>query len=299
MNNYYKPGPNSDTGSVAFVKSSYARDGATSWGPAKWYINGNVAEGFAKATEDNWTAVEVETYKLADIRVDERIVTQTPWYRYTVNPVGSYVPEQYMLYNIEDAEDAYKTVVDHAGTINRDVVERRIADETANGTTHYQGSKAAGIIDTESEAEGFFEYDTNYTVPTDTDGDGMPDEWEKAHNLNPNLSDNNSLNADGYTALEVYLNSLMGEEMDTNFGETGVAKNIVRAQASYDSTSHVLTVSSDAVGARLDVFTTDGRLISAQRIAQEQTSLANMPSGILLLRISGTKIAPVVLKATR
>jgi hypothetical protein len=87
--------------------------------------------------------------------------------------------------------------------------------------------------------------------------------------------------------------------MDTNFGETGVAKNIVRAQASYDSTSHVLTVSSDAVGARLDVFTTDGRLISAQRIAQEQTSLANMPSGILLLRISGTKIAPVVLKATR
>jgi pectin methylesterase-like acyl-CoA thioesterase len=299
MNNYYKPGPNSDTGSVAFVKSSYARDGATSWGPAKWYINGNVAEGFAKATEDNWTAVEVETYKLADIRVDERIVTQTPWYRYTVNPVGSYVPEQYMLYNIESAEDAYQTVVDHAGTINRDVVERRIADEAANGTTHYQGSKAAGIIDTESEAEGFFEYDTNYTVPTDTDGDGMPDEWEKAHNLNPNLSDNNSLNADGYTALEVYLNSLMGEEMDTNFGETGVAKNIVRAQASYDSTSHVLTVSSDAVGARLDVFTTDGRLISAQRIAQEQTSLANMPSGILLLRISGTKIAPVVLKATR
>jgi pectin methylesterase-like acyl-CoA thioesterase len=299
MNNYYKPGPNSDNSKVTFVSSSYARSGATSWAPAKWYVNGNVAEGIASATADNWTAVEVETYKLADIRVDERIVTQTPWYRYTVSPVGTYVPEQYMLYNIESAEEAYKTVVAKAGTVNRDAVERRVAEEAANGTTHYQGSLAAGVIDTESEAEGFFAYDTNYTVPTDTDGDGMPDAWETAHGLNPAEADNNLLNADGYTALEVYLNSLMGEEMDANFGTTGIAKTLVPAQVSYDAAGHTLTVGAEAIGARLEVFATDGRLLSARQIVNAQTSLASFPAGVLLLRISSPKIAPVVLKVCR
>jgi hypothetical protein len=299
MNNYYKPGPNSNSSEVTFISSSYARSGATSWGPAKWYVNGNVAEGITAATADNWKGVEVETYKLADIRVDERIVTQTPWYRYTVNPIGSYVPEQYMLYDIESAEEAYKTVVAKAGTINRDAVERRVADEAANGMTHYKGSLADGIIDTESQAEGFFEYDSNYTVPTDTDGDGMPDAWETAHGLNPAEVDNNRVNADGYTALEVYLNSLMGEEMNTDFVATGIAATPVRTRAAYDATSHTLTVAPEAVGARLEIFATDGRLLGVQRIAQTQTSLANVPAQWLLLRISGARIAPVVMKVVR
>jgi hypothetical protein len=47
-------------------------------------------------------------------------------------------------------------------------------------------------------------------APADTDRDGMPDAWEKAHGLNPNNSaDRNAdRNGDGYTNLEEYLNSL-------------------------------------------------------------------------------------------
>jgi hypothetical protein len=299
MNNYYKPGPNSNKSDVTFINSSYARSGATSWAPAKWYVNGNVAEGIATATADNWKGVEVETYTLADIRADERIVTATPWYRYTVSPVGSYVPEQYMLYNIESAEEAYKTVVAKAGTINRDAVERRVAEEAANGTTHYKGSLADGIIDTESEAEGFFAYDSTYTVPTDTDGDGMPDAWETAHGLNPNAADNNLVNADGYTALEVYLNSLMGEEQNTDF-TTGIQRpTLQRVTATYDAASHTLNVPSAAIGARLEVYSTDGRLLKARRITQTQTTIEAQPASFLLLRLSGTNITPVVLKVRR
>jgi hypothetical protein len=300
MNNYYKPGPNSNKSEVTFISSSYARSGATSWGPAKWYVHGNVAEGIAAATADNWKGVEVEHYTLADIRVDERIVTETPWYRYTVSPVGSYVPEQYMLYNLESAEEAYKTVVAKAGTINRDAVERRVAEEATNGTTHYQGSLAAGIIDTESEAEGFFAYDSTYTVPTDTDSDGMPDAWETAHGLNPNAADNNLVNADGYTALEVYLNSLMGEEQNTDFTTTGIQRPTLQSvAASYDATTHTLHVTPTAVGARLEVYATDGRLLSARRIAQTETRMEGQPAGFLLLRISGANVTPVVLKVRR
>ena len=45
----------------------------------------------------------------------------------------------------------------------------------------------------------------------DTDRDGMPDDWEKAHGLNPNDGSdakNYNLSPD-YTNLEIYLNSLV------------------------------------------------------------------------------------------
>jgi hypothetical protein len=44
----------------------------------------------------------------------------------------------------------------------------------------------------------------------DTANDGIPDDWKKAHGLP--LNDTNAANAvsvDGYTELEVYLNSLV------------------------------------------------------------------------------------------
>ena len=48
-------------------------------------------------------------------------------------------------------------------------------------------------------------------APLDTDGDGIPDEWEKKHNLNPDDPNDGaqySLNKE-YTNLEVYLNELV------------------------------------------------------------------------------------------
>lgn len=46
--------------------------------------------------------------------------------------------------------------------------------------------------------------------PTDSDGDGIPDEWERANGLNPNdASDAMKILANGYTNLEVYVNSLV------------------------------------------------------------------------------------------
>ncbi len=45
--------------------------------------------------------------------------------------------------------------------------------------------------------------------PQDTDGDGMPDEWEIANGLNPNdASDAVAINADGYTNIEAYSHTI-------------------------------------------------------------------------------------------
>ena len=49
----------------------------------------------------------------------------------------------------------------------------------------------------------------NRPVGWDTDGDGMPDTWEIAHGLNPNVANNNGdFDNDFYTDLEEYLNEI-------------------------------------------------------------------------------------------
>jgi hypothetical protein len=50
------------------------------------------------------------------------------------------------------------------------------------------------------------------TLPADSDHDGMPDQWERQMNLNPNDDSDGSTDsdADGYTNIEEYLHSLPG-----------------------------------------------------------------------------------------
>ncbi len=303
MNNYYKTGAAyTDASSVKYVESSYARSGATSWAPAQWYVNGNVIEGNTTGTSDNWQAMSAETYTLDQIKSEERIEPENAYYKYSaLGNIGTYIPSRYMMYDFETASEAFNTVVDGAGTINRDKVEQRVADEAKNGTYTYTGSKQGnlGIIDLESDAEGFFDYSTDYTVPTDTDADGMPDEWEAQYDLDPLVADQNMVNADGYTALEVYLNSLMGETQDTNF-TTGIGEISISAPTiSYNAGSSTLSVSDDAIGATLRAYTTDGRMILAKRITSQQTYIGNLPSGIILLQVEGKAITPRILKVVK
>lgn len=300
IGNYYKPGPASNKSGIVLVKSSYARDGATSWGPAKWYVNGNVIEGDAARTADNWKAMTAEKYKLDEIRVDERIVPVHNYYKYSVSGnVGTYDPDSYMIHDVETGDAAYQTVLANAGTVNRDAIERRIIEEARTGENRYGGAtKGAGkgIIDTENDCEGFISYATDYTVPVDTDGDGMPDEWEKKHGLNPAVADQNLVNNLGYTALEVYMNSLMGEELDTNFRESSISGIMTTAEMRYDRSTATLRVGDNAIGSLLRIYSTDGSIIASRQIVSSAISLADVKADIFLVRIDGTRIAPRVMK---
>ncbi len=303
IGNYYKPGPASNKNNIVLVNSSYARTGATSWGPAKWYIYGNTIEGDKARTKDNWKAVTVEEYSLSDIRVDERIVPEHNYYKYSIaGNVGTYDPEMYMIYNIESADDSYQTVLNNAGTVNRDAIEKRVVEEARSGENKYGGATIGankGIIDTENDCEGFIQYSTDYTVPTDTDGDGIPDEWEKQHGLNPNVADQNLINNLGYTALEVYLNSLMGEELSDDFHVNSIYTLKAVPAIRYDKQNSTLYVSNSTIGAMLKVYSTDGRLLSTRQITTNATSLSNVNQNVFIIRIEGEKVAPRVLKLKR
>ena len=299
IGNYYKPGPATKSNPL-FFQSSYARSGATSWGPAKWYVNGNVMEGNDVKSKDNWKAVSAEKYSLSEIRVDERIVPVHNYYKYSVaGNVGTYDPEMYMIYNIESADDAYQTVLNNAGTINRDAIEKRIVNEARTGTAQYGGAAIGankGIIDTENDCEGFIQYSTDYTVPADTDGDGIPDEWEKKHGLNPNVADQNLINGLGYTALEVYLNSLMGEELSDDFHTNSISNVKSVSAIRYDRQNNNLFVSDNAIGAVLKVYSTEGKLLSTRSIASVKTSLSDVKQNVFIIRLEGSNITPRVLK---
>ena len=94
--------------------------------------------------------------------------------------------------------------------------DQRILAETRAGTTTYKGSRTGlpGLPDTQDDVGGWDEYPVvQRPADWDTDRDGMPDSWEKAHGLNPTDPSDGPAdrNADGYTNLEDYLNSLVGE----------------------------------------------------------------------------------------
>ena len=238
VNNYYKAGPNT-TNTKYFVSVEKARSGATSWGPSKWYLSGNIFDGVPAATEDNWSAVNVKGYAKEESRVDTLIRPATPWWRWTQDSIyGRYDFDTYAYAasNYESAEEAYETVLDTAGVFPRDHVGLRLIADTRAGSYTYTGSqtKKKGIIDTETDAEGFYDYPEADAL-SDLDADGMPDFWEALNGTDPLNPDNNTLHESGYTMLEMYLDYAMThrEPMDDGYtpSEEGIQNTAHGTQA--------------------------------------------------------------------
>ena len=212
VGNYYKPGPSTPSGSY-FMELSAARSGKTlNPNPSRWYFADNVMEGSSSATSDNWSAIHNNTsYSVAGMK-SETLVYPSP----EVTRLDKCSFDGYDLYRTptESAEEAYQHVLDRAGTINRDQTELRIVNEVRNKQAQYKGTtlNKAGFIDSPDDAEGWPTY-AAATPVVDNDHDGMADDWEVAHGLNPADPEDGKhvASAEGYTALEVYLNSLMGE----------------------------------------------------------------------------------------
>ena len=235
INNYYKVGPNT-TNKKWFFSVEAARSGATSWGPSQWYLSGNVFDGVASATADNWSAISGKSpYENVDtLCVDTLIRPKTPWWRWTADSIyGRYDFDKYAYAaeSYQTSEEAYQTVLDTAGCFPRDHVGKRLIADTRAGLYTYVGSKTGkkGIIDAETDAEGFYDYPAVEPL-TDTDLDGMPDEWELVNGCDPNKPDNNVRHASGYTMLEMYLDYAMTHKqpMDDGYKEPEGVENVQR-----------------------------------------------------------------------
>jgi hypothetical protein len=190
--NYYKSGPATSGTSMKYRIANPTNEG---YGYGKWHIEDNYVEGYPDATSDNWTyGVQGPTQAVKDtIRVNE--------------------PFQYAPITQQSPEEAYISVLEHGGASlpKRDSLDLRIVWEVENDTALYGGVTGAhyGIIDSQDDVGGW-PLLNSVEPPVDTDHDGMPDDWENSHSLNPaDSTDGMIINPDGYSNLEYYLNSLV------------------------------------------------------------------------------------------
>ena len=119
-----------------------------------------------------------------------------------MEPVTTTSPAQAKIDVLADAGASFPS---------RDIIDARIVTDVIDKTGH-------SISTTDDQPEGAWPTLNSLPAPTDTDQDGMPDEWELAVCLNPNDAGdrNGDRDGDGYTNLEEYLNWLpLGESEAT------------------------------------------------------------------------------------
>jgi hypothetical protein len=174
--NYIRPGPSSNRQRGVVVLTDTA--------DVEYFASGNIAEHVPAATRDNRRLFERLEHQ------GRRLVTlvEQPFPAPSVRTLP--------------ALEALDAVLAEAGACRpvRDAVDRRIVEQARTSTGR--------IIDSPEEVGGWPTYSSG-NPPADSDGDGMPDAWEKAHGLNPrNPADAGAAAASGYTHIEDYLNSL-------------------------------------------------------------------------------------------
>lgn len=188
VNNLYLPGP------ATRVFHLLKPDAGSEADRQQYFVAGNRMEGRFDESGDNWRdAVNAPPETLADIRLT------APFCEPHVNTHS--VAE--LLENVLADVGA-----NHAG---HDAVDRRVLHDVVNRTTSSKGSRSGlpGIIDSQLDVGGWPTLNSG-SVPLDSDHDGMPDDWERAHGLDPDSPDlRTRLNGQRVTALEFYLAELV------------------------------------------------------------------------------------------
>ena len=243
VNNYYKAGPSNEKAKTVTKVTVGSKDNSTPevlYGmTSRYYINGNyVSAAGDKAADYDWKGVD---YDGGTVLIDGERYSKDPNHMNGSNV--AYAEKDGVDYvkikldepcpagdvTTHDAETAFNKVLAFGGaSLYRDLVDSRYAAEAGTGIATYTGpvTKKPGQLDFINDPEG----EQDETLPSypelesknrllgyDTDGDGMPDEWEGANGLDPHDgSDANTYTVDSkgwYTNLEVYLNSLVEDIM--------------------------------------------------------------------------------------
>jgi len=305
VNNYYKPGPASSNRSRIF--QPYPDDGKNSQAAGVWgefYVAGNYMDQSPLVTNDNWNGIHPNpsSKSKAELRSNEE---------FNKGQITTHL-----------ATDAFVSVLDYAGaSYFRDAIDERIVDETQDGTYTFAGSNGStnGLIDTQTDVGGWPVYNSQ-NAPVDTDGDGIPDEWETRYGLNPNdPSDGSAYTMTSmFTNVEVYLNDLVQDIVKAKNSQ-GTANYMDEYEVHVPTSVHqptvhnvtvwafpnpfdyLLTVKSIEIMTKVKLFNLDGVQIHQETADSNEVnlSLAPIQRGVYYLEITfsnGNKVIEKVIK---
>jgi len=286
INNYYKPGAASSTGNARgriMCLDIDKNEGSTRymvWGTL--YVDGNVIDdgkneaNCVRATNDNWTYGIYNQFHSSNMPVSE------------ANKAAIKLAEPLAIKGLlnneltdasvttHTARDAYERVLEYAGaSLKRDTYDERIIKEVRTGTTTYKGLHTsntgkypkAGIIDSHRDTKPSDAGDnwspwpvlTQGEVPIDSDIDGIPDGWLDNNGYSGKKA--NDINEEGYTYLEVYLNSLVQNITNGTGIEPNYTKGSRDLKIYYDKSARTINIIADDYINYISFYNITGNLI--------------------------------------
>lgn len=258
VNCYYKPGPYTKKKDAKIqrrilditVNCSNCNSGDNTTVPGHFYVNGNYMYGNAAVTANNRTSSAINNYR-AELMSDAKFVADDSRF-------------QYKTISMQTAEKAFDKVLDFAGcSYRRDAVDERVVKETRDGTYTYEGSNGStgGLIDSQEDVGGWPVLKAG-TRPVDSDGDGIPDEWETANGLNPNSASDavqKTVDTRGYyTNIEVYANSLVEELVKVQRAEVENGETFEEYYPAFNIPTGIDSVDCGKSAVKVEYFSLDG-----------------------------------------
>lgn len=245
INNYVKPG----VGTRDNIMDSLINVGENGKFGG-FYVNGNVLEGNDAITADNALGIKEDA---------PNYISATP---YTTSDAAKFDFDAFATVNPVSAEDCYDLVLNGAGATYpmRDAIDARVVAQVKTDTGFYVnrpeevGGYPARTVTAEDEGR------------VDSDQDGIPDDWETAHGLNPNspADDLDSIKPAtndpkdpnyGYSWLEVYCNELVKDVVADGYTALNPAVTIDLANNTLVDEGDNVTVTANATangGATID-----------------------------------------------
>tara|TARA_R110002073_G_scaffold241497_3_gene403340 strand:- start:26735 stop:28210 length:1476 start_codon:yes stop_codon:yes gene_type:complete len=200
---------NNAAGHISIVGNTYRRGPSDEMFPfyfdwdepghnLQYYLADNYIDdpkNFTGVVDDPWIKPFVhpafEYLELEEDGSSRQFRSETPF------DIASETESPHFAVTTQPSQLAYEQVLQKAGAFPRDVVTTRDVQEVRDRGGMWGARIPSDLMSGLSPT----------TAPADSDGDGMPDDWERSRGLDPaNGKDHKTVMKSGYTAIETYIN---------------------------------------------------------------------------------------------